>query len=242
MGNILKGALMGLGQGLSQYGQALTKEELLKQSDARTFDRQVSLQEISQQYQRSEKDADNEYALQQKKDALDPTTELGDLTEAAAVRTQGRAIEVVQERASLYGRGGRSPLNPNNWTQESWTPYISEILRLKDDDPDLSDEEADTQAQVAFPLVQNKTSANASDVNIEKAVTAEVVIFLNLPTELKVDWLVNQLGFKEADLTGKSDKQLIELLKVNLYEIFTRSKGLMGGPPSTGKPDPLGIR
>ena len=92
MGKAMWGALMGLGQGISQYGDTLTKDTLARQAAQREFDRQVSLEEIRQKYAETQlaetrlynegqKDKDREYADTKALEALTPGNPLHDAAE-----------------------------------------------------------------------------------------------------------------------------------------------------------------
>lgn len=112
------GALMGLGQGISGYGDALTKNALAVQADERASARQrerderesirqQSLQEIRQQFETDMQDRREAFDLQKIEDArqydldkVNPETEAGRLLEAERQRELERQIEL---RETPYG-------------------------------------------------------------------------------------------------------------------------------------------
>lgn len=75
MSKAIWGGLMGLGQGISQYGSAVGNAAMRRAEAAEEFDRQTSLLEIRDRYQRT-----------LEKEKYDPNSEIGGLMEAQRKR------------------------------------------------------------------------------------------------------------------------------------------------------------
>lgn len=132
------GALMGLGQGISGYGDALTKNALAVQADERASARQrerderesirqQSLQEIRQQFESEQKRLDREYEESLILRQANPDDPLG----AAAIKNLDRKTEseiaVAEARAAAYSSGRDSTAIQNTEYYENASPELRAI-------------------------------------------------------------------------------------------------------------------
>jgi len=252
------GALMGLGQGISGYGKTLTVEELRKQEDARTTERQHSLQQIRQQYENGVRAETRRYNEDREMEGLDPSSEYGGALEAQRSRLaeekHKQSMELVGERAKMYGGGSgkiMSQFNMSQWTPESGQLFMAEVQRLIEEEG-MSPQEAQMVASSTVDLVPKVQSTASDTAGMNSSIDDEVGLFLSQPREMKIEALVELLG-EEArpQLEAMEVRAMIELYKTNLYQIFARRRqdptpsGLMSGAGGNDAPDPndpLGLR
>jgi len=245
------GALMGLGEGISEYGKTLSVEESRKQSDARTFDRQKSLQEISQQFRSGETDRKNEYDM----DKITPGSDIYEAYEAnrQKVRTEGTedAIAIAEARANVYSGGSgkvMSQFNMSQWTPESSRMFLQEVQRLVTEE-DMDEQEAMLVAGGTIELKPKPPSSSAESAGITKAVNVDLGIFNGQPKEGKIQLLVALLGEDQRSrLEAMTVVELLRLYKMEAYNAYSPpGAGLMnaapGGttPPGTGDVLNLGL-
>lgn len=105
MGKAIFGALMGVGQGVSQYGQLLARDVIAKQHAKEEFDRQTSLLEIRDRYERD-----------RLKDELNPMSEIGSLREAKRLRELNEQYDpadpIYQKREAERIRLAKESIDP----------------------------------------------------------------------------------------------------------------------------------
>jgi len=252
------GALMGLGEGISGYGKSLTLDELRKQEDERTFDRQHSLQEIRQRYENSVREETRGYNEKRELEKVTPGTPIYDASEAERSRLseekQTQSLEQIEARGThLYGgsSGMMNKFNPSVYTEESAREYMIEVRRLMETE-NMTAQEAQQIAFTTVDLQYKPPSTSQDNAGMNSSIDDELAVFLDKPDELKIETLIS-LGEDPQALIGKSTMELIELYKTKLYGIFQRRgqdrtdqfNGLMnpGGAAGQGaNPDPLNLR
>ena len=117
----LYGALMGMGEGISQYGGVLTADELRKAAANETFDRQTSLQEIRQRFQIEFRGEEREYQSelladkhQREEDMMTPGNPLYEMGETQRQKMRGEGQEddlaKIRERNKIYGGGNSASI------------------------------------------------------------------------------------------------------------------------------------
>jgi len=241
------GALMGLGEGISGYGKALTTDALRRQADERDYDRQHSLQQIRQQYQNQRQLDSQAFQKQLQQEnwdeaervrqegftrdeaGRDPTTRLGALVEAEAERDSARR---VNERSAYYGgsSGVLSKINRNNWTPESLAAHLDEKQRLQEDG--MSETDASELASVTAPLVRRPESASKAESSASKSINDAVFLFESLDAYEQVERLVGYKGLTRVELEQMSSEQLFNLFMQKINDVEQRlinrnSSGLM---------------
>jgi hypothetical protein len=268
MGKAAYGALMGLGQGISQWGNQMAADVLSKQKEKREFDRQASLLDISQRYQQTQLQETREYNEGQKleqrtydegrkeeereyklREATPGTPEY-----EARQRLQDEELERQKElravpyASSASGGSVLSTINPDNYTAESFGPWVEEVTRLMDQEG-LSEREAGLVAQTKFPLISKPEATKEADAGAIKSAREDTQEFSSNydDKQSKIERLVELgLGTPE-DLEKLSVTQLDALFRDSRMEFWGVGKGLMdqkagGLPPPGAKDDPLGIR
>lgn len=255
-------ALMGLGEGLAQYGGWRAQDALLQQREDRVFSRQKSLEEIRQRYREAEiasqrtynesiRDEERQYGLKQ----LTPGTPEYDLREQQRQkeRTESRtdAEALIEARGDAYGYGSRgggkvlSALNPASFTTESWTPFIKEFNALVEAGTDEKD--AVRKAMEVAPLqLKPSSSAGVDQAAVRSANEAMSVAMEESPEYLRE--MLLEAGYSEQQLAGLSKFELLQLYRAAMMQLFGTASpgggGLMGGQPPMGlddNADPLGL-
>lgn len=156
MGKAAYGALMGLGEGISDYGKTLTADTLSRQKEQRELDRQASLQQIrqqfqmqlqqnTQQFQTDLRDEKRAYEEAREMELLDPNSDLYQAKEAERARLakekQDQELERINARGDSYSTRSALPSlsQLSAFTDESRDRAISEYKERVNAGEDPSD-------------------------------------------------------------------------------------------------------
>jgi len=250
------GALMGLGQGISQFGTTLTADTLKRQDDERIFSRQQSLQEISQRYQKQLQLDSQKFQTDKQQDQWDredalvtPGTPLYQQYEDQRQKLRGEkqadSLEQIKAREAMYGsgRGGGvlANLNPSQWTPESFQPFMAEVNRLIDEDGMSADRAVEIVAG-QMKLVPKPGASSADTANNNKIINSAVDIFGDAEIDEMIEFL--QEYFPTEDLTNLTKDQLVIKFRELKRGHLISAPGLMNQGPGITPPannNPLGL-
>ena len=239
------GALMGVGQGVSTYGAALTTDALREQADDRIINRQHSLAQIRQQFdlkmqadrqqfQMDTRDEKRTYDEDRELELLNPDSELYQKNEAERARLAAeKQANAVELRSTAYGGSGGASgimgnLNQSQWTQESFQTFMSEVNRLQADEG-LSAEEAYQRASGTTPLVPKPGASSADTANTNKIMNASIDAFMQQDKASMVFML--EEWFPGEDLSTLTKRQLLDKYKEVQGFAFPGGGGLMNPQP-----------
>lgn len=238
------GALMGLGQGISGYGQSMMADTLRKEQEQRAYDRQRSLEEIRQKYQQGLIDSARAYD----REKLDPNTEIGSLVEEEKQRRLQDSITLQETRNDAWadrGYGVPSISTLSKFTDESVAAARAEVGRLVADG--ASEREAWNSPEVASILESKpKTSSNAVDAKTAGAQLDLIKTFWKLDRYKKEEKLEGY--FPGQDFSGMPEGELDRMYEAYVTgnlptyggQGLTNSRPITPnyGPPETDTIDP----
>ncbi len=256
MGKAVYGALMGLGQGISQYGNALSADALSDRNDERMFTRQQSLEDIRQRFQfefRQEertfqedvRDEKRDYDEGREMDLLDPGSDLYKSREAERKRLadEEQANKEALRKIPYGGSGGvLSNLNQSQWTPKSWRALMTEINRVQSVER-LTIDEAYQIASAKIPLVPKPGASSSDTANTNKIINESVDVF----SEQFKDSMILELQewFPGEDLSRLTKLQLVEKFK-ELKRLQLSPSGLMNqaqfAAPGSSQANPVDVR